>query len=117
MSRVSDKLNQTARRINRVRSQVRGTSERPRLSVHISNLNVSAQIIDDTTGKTLIGVTTAGKKVTGTMTEKAENIGTEIAKLAEAKKINKVVFDRGSKLYHGRVKALAEAARKGGLEF
>ncbi len=117
MSRITDKLNQTARRVNLVRSQLKGTAERPRLSVHVSNMHISAQIIDDVNSKTLAGVSTVGKKAKGTMTEKAESIGTEIAKLAKTQKINKVVFDRGSKLYHGRVKALAEAARKGGLEF
>lgn len=117
MGRITDKLNQTARRTNRVRSQVKGTADRPRLSVKISNLHVSAQIIDDSTSKTIVGYSTAGKKAKGTKTEKAEVVGTEIAKLAKAKKIKKVVFDRGSKLYHGRVKALADAARKEGLEF
>lgn len=117
MSRLTDKIKHTARRSTRVRSQLHGTAERPRLSVNISNLHISAQIINDAEGKTLVGASTVGQKAKGNMTEKAELIGTEIAKLAKAKKINKVVFDRGSKLYHGRIKALADAARKGGLEF
>lgn len=117
MSRLTDKINQTVRRTNRVRSQLKGTADRPRLSVHVSNLHISAQIIDDQNGKTLAGYSTVGKKTKGSMIEKAEVVGTEIAKLAKAKKISKVVFDRGNKLYHGRVKALADASRKGGLEF
>ncbi len=117
MNRLTSKLQKSVRRQNRVRSVVRGTSERPRLSVFISNTHVSAQIIDDEKKITLVSYSTAGKKTTGTMTEKASVVGTEIAKKAKAKKIKQVVFDRGSKLYHGRVKALAEAARQEGLEF
>lgn len=116
MSRLSDKLNRSARRANKVKAQTVGTSERPRLSVRITNKHVAAQIIDDEKSLTIVGVKTDSKSK-GTMTEKAEVIGTEIAKAAKAKKVTKVVFDRGSKLYHGRVKALAEAARKEGLEF
>ncbi len=96
---------------------VRGTTERPRLSVTISNRHVSAQIIDDTKSVTLAAVSTAGKKQTGTLTEQAAAIGKEIAKKAKTKKITQVAFDRGNKLYHGRVKALADAARNEGLEF
>jgi len=117
MSRLSDKLSQSLRRKNRVRSGVRGTSERPRLSVFISNLHISAQIIDDSKQMTVVSYSTTGKKLKGTKTERAAAVGSEIAKLAKAKKINKVVLDRGPKMYHGRVKALAEAAREAGLEF
>ncbi len=117
MSRLSDKLNQSLRRKNRVRSSVRGTSDRPRLSVHISNLHISAQIIDDSIQATIVSYSTTGKKLKGTKSEKAAIVGAEVAKLAKAKKINKVVLDRGPKMYHGRVKALAEAAREAGLEF
>jgi len=106
------------RRKYRIRAVVSGTTERPRLSVHVSNKHISAQIIDDTKHSTLAQVSTVGKKtVTGTMTERAEWVGTEIAKKAKAGKITKVVFDRGGRAYHGRVKALADAARAGGLEF
>jgi len=92
--------------------------DRPRLSVHVSNLHVSAQIINDETHATLAAISTVGQKTaTGTMTDKATWVGTEIAKKAKAAKISKVVFDRRSKLYHGRVKALADAARNAGLEF
>lgn len=104
-------------RANRTRAKIHGTEERPRLTVHISNLNVTAQIINDDTMSTLVYATTVGKKMTGTMSEKAAQIGTEIAKLAKKANISKVVFDRGSRLYAGRMSSLAEAARKEGLEF
>ena len=117
MNRLTTKLQNSLRRQNRVRSVVRGTTERPRLSVFVSNQHISAQIIDDSKQLTIASYSTAGKKTTGTMTERAASVGTEIAKKAKAKKINKVVFDRGSRIYHGRVKALAEAARKEGLDF
>ncbi len=118
MSRLSQKLQNVARRKNRVRAVVSGTSERPRLSVTISNRHVIAQIIDDTKHKTIAYATTVGNKsVTGSMSERAATIGEEIAKKATKAKLKKVVFDRNGKLYHGRVKALADAARQGGLEF
>jgi large subunit ribosomal protein L18 len=118
MSNVSSKLNNLIRRKNRIRSVVSGTSERPRLTVFISNKHISAQLIDDTKHTTIAAITTVGQKAaTGTMTAKAEWVGTEIAKKAVAAKIKAVVFDRNGKLYHGRVKALADAARAGGLEF
>ena len=104
-------------RANRTRAKIHGTAERPRLTAHFSNLNITAQIINDDTSTTLAYATTVGKKVKGSMTEKAAQIGTEIAKLAKKANINKVVFDRGSKLYAGRMSALADAARKEGLEF
>ena len=104
-------------RAKRTRAKIHGTADRPRLSVFISNQHIVAQIIDDDTGKTLVYATTVGSKLTGTKTEKAAKIGEEIAKKAKAKKIKKVVFDRGAKLYAGRMSALAEAARKEGLEF
>jgi len=115
---LAHKLNNRARRQGRIRSIVSGTAKRPRLSVFISNLHVTAQLIDDTTHKSLGYVTTVGQKAAkGTMTEKATWVGNEIAAQAKAAKIKTVVFDRGGKLYHGRVAALAEAARKAGLEF
>ncbi|MBQ6486914.1 50S ribosomal protein L18 [Candidatus Saccharibacteria bacterium] len=104
-------------RANRTRAKIHGTAERPRLSVHFSNLHITAQIIDDDKKVTLAYATTVGTKMTGTKTEKAAKIGEEIAKKAKAKKVKKVVFDRGSKLYAGRMTALADAARKEGLEF
>ena len=104
-------------RANRTRAKIHGTEERPRLTVHISNLNVTAQIINDDTMSTLAYATTVSKKMTGSMSEKAAQIGTEIAKLAKKANISKVVFDRGSRLYAGRMSSLADAARKEGLEF
>lgn len=111
------KQHNRAQRKARIRSVVSGTAERPRLTVTVSNLHVSAQLIDDVSGKTLASATTIGQKATGTMTEKAAEVGTDIATKAKAAKIHQVVFDRNGKLYHGRVKALAEAARNAGLEF
>lgn len=104
-------------RKNRVRATVKGTAERPRLTVFISNKHVSAQIIDDTSGKSLVASSTVGKTIDGTMTEKAKLIGSDIASKAKKVKIKKVVFDRNGRIYHGRIKALAEAARAEGLEF
>lgn len=102
----------------RVRSRVHGTAKRPRLSVSISNRHVTAQLVDDEAMKTLVHVATESQKAAqGTMTEKCVWVGTEISKKAKTAKINKVVLDRGARLYHGRIKALAEAARAGGLEF
>ena len=101
----------------RVRSKIHGTKERPRLSIHVSNDHVTAQLIDDESSTTLVYISTIGRKVNGTMKEKAAAIGTELAKKAKSAGIKKVVFDRGEKLYHGRVKALADAAREEGLEF
>ena len=104
-------------RANRTRAKIHGTAERPRLTVHISNLNITAQVIDDDKQATLAYATTVGKKLKGTKSEKAAEIGAEIAKAAKKANINKVIFDRGSKLYAGRMSALADAARKEGLEF
>jgi large subunit ribosomal protein L18 len=118
MSRQLHTLHNRAQRKHRVRATVIGTAERPRLSVFISNRHIVAQVIDDSTSKTLAHVTTVGSKLAkGTLTEQAAWIGTEIAKSAKTAKVSQVVFDRGSKLYHGRVAALADAARKSGLEF
>lgn len=115
---LAHKLHNRTQRKGRIRSVINGTVKRPRLSVYISNLHVTAQLIDDTGHQSLAYVTTVGQKAAkGTMTEKAAWVGTEIANKAKAAKIKIVVFDRGGKLYHGRVAALAEAARKAGLEF
>ena len=111
------KLHNRTQRKARIRSVVTGTSERPRLTVTISNLHISAQLVDDVTGKTLASATTIGAKTTGTMTERAATVGTDIATKAKAAKVKQVVFDRNGKLYHGRIKALADAARNAGLEF
>lgn len=104
-------------RAKRTRAKIHGTAERPRLTVHFSNQHIIAQIVDDDKKVTLAYATTVGSKMTGNMTEKAEQIGTEIAKKAKTAKVKTVVFDRGAKLYAGRMSALADAARKEGLEF
>lgn len=104
-------------RANRTRAKIHGTAERPRLSVNISNKHIIAQIIDDDKGVTLAYVTTVGSKDKGSKSELAAKIGAEIAKKAKKAKIEKVVFDRGARLYAGRLSALADAARKEGLEF
>ena len=117
MNHLAKKLLNHSLRKGRIRSRISGTAERPRLTVTISHLHVSAQIIDDVAGKTLAASTTVGTKQTGTMTERAAWVGADIAKKATAKKVKKVVLDRNGRLYHGRIKALADAAREGGLEF
>lgn len=118
MNRIAHTVANLARRKKRVRAVVSGTSERPRLSVFVSNKHISAQVIDDTKHITIAQISTVGQKAAaGTMTERAAWVGTEIAKKAKSAKIRQVVFDRGGRLYHGRVKALADAARAEGLEF
>lgn len=107
----------TAFRAKRTRAKIHGTAERPRLSVHISNKHITAQIIDDDKSTTLVYATTVGSKATGSKSELAAKIGKEIADKAKKAKIKAVVFDRGAKLYAYRMSALAEAARKEGLEF
>lgn len=112
------KLRNRQLRARRVRSKVIGTADRPRLSVNISNRHISAQLIDDQAHKTVASISTVSSKAAaGNMTDRATWVGGEIAKKAKTAKISKVVFDRGSKLYHGRMQALADAARKAGLEF
>lgn len=117
MSKLTPKQVNQLRRTARVRKGFKSHTDRPRLSVNISNLHVKAQIIDDSRGQTLVHSTSVGQKMTGTMTEKASAVGADIAKKAIKAKVKSVVLDRGSRQYHGRVKALAEAARKEGLEF
>lgn len=117
MSSLAKKLLNKSLRKNRVRSKITGTAERPRLSVTISNKHLSAQLIDDIKGHTLAASTTVGTKQTGTMQELAAWVGTDIAKKAKKAKIATVVFDRNGRRYAGRLNALADAARKEGLEF
>ena len=110
---------QRLHRHKRVRGKVNGTPERPRLNVFRSETNIYAQIIDDTKGITLVSASSLEKgfECEGTKTDAAKKVGEVIAERAKAKGIDTVVFDRGGYLYHGRVKALAEGAREGGLEF
>lgn len=103
-------------RKRRVKAKVSGIGARPRLSVYKSSQHIYGQVIDDDTQKTVAAFSDLKVKE-GKKTEKAAKVGEELAKLAIAKKIKKVVFDRNGFKYHGRVKALAEGARKGGLEF
>ncbi len=104
------------RRKARVRSQISGTAARPRLSIFRSTTHISAQLIDDQAGKTL-GAVSDLKMKKSSKTDLASQVGTEIAKIAKTLKIEEIVFDRGGFSYHGRVKALADAAREGGLKF
>ena len=102
----------------RVRNKVNGTAECPRLNVFRSNTQIFAQIIDDVKGVTLVSSSSVELKIkNGGNVEGAKAVGKDIAEKAKKAKINKVVFDRGGYLYHGRVQALAEAARENGLEF
>lgn len=117
MSRLARISQNRAQRKHRVRALVGGTAERPRLSVHVSNRHITAQVIDDDKGHTLAYVTTVGAKKAGPLSEQAEWVGKEIAAKAKAAKVKTVAFDRGHKLYHGRVAKLADAARNAGLEF
>jgi len=116
-----EKLSPRKIRAKRVRKKIFGTPETPRLSVYRSLKNVYAQIIDDTKGVTLVGVSSAdsvirGMGIEGGKTEVSRAVGKLIAERAREKNIEKVVFDRGGCLYHGRVKAVAEGAREGGLK-
>ena len=106
------------RRHRRVRGKVRGTSERPRLVVSRSNKGISAQLVDDMDGKTLAAASWLQiKSFKGNKTEQAAEVGKLLAQKAKSANIDVAVFDRGGYLYHGRVKALADAAREGGLQF
>ena len=116
-------LTKVERRIRikrRIRKVIFGTAERPRLSVFRSYKQISAQLIDDNAGKTLVAATSLCKEIAekkGNKTEQAQLLGAMIAERAKAAGIDSVVFDRNGYLYHGRVKALADAARNGGLNF
>ena len=114
-----DSNKQRLKRHTRVRGKISGTPERPRLAVYRSNAHISAQIIDDVAGTTLVSASTLEKTFEGIGSNKAAaaKIGEIIAERALAKGITAVVFDRGGYIYHGRVSELAEGARKGGLKF
>ncbi len=125
MNENKSKIEKRIRRKRRVRAKVVGTAEKPRLSVFRSNKHIFLQLIDDEKGKTILSVgdakSKAAKKTRGKpkikKTESAFNAGKILAELALKKKIKNVVFDRGGRPYHGRIKAAAEGARKGGLIF
>jgi large subunit ribosomal protein L18 len=103
------------RRHMRVRKRVQGTPERPRLVVYRSIKHISAQLVDDLARHTLLTVTDGG--ITGSKSQRALEVGKRLAERAKETGVSKIVFDRGGYRYHGRVKALADGARKGGLEF
>ena len=111
--------NQKRTRIHdRIRKKITGTDERPRLSIYRSTAHIYVQIIDDRKGTTLVSASTVEAKTkTGGNLASAKDVGKAVADKAKAKGITKVVFDRGGYLYHGRVKALADAAREAGLQF
>ncbi|MEK7180540.1 MAG: 50S ribosomal protein L18 [Patescibacteria group bacterium] len=116
MDSRKQKILKRTRKHARIRSRVKGTPARPRLSVFVSNRYMYAQIIDDEAMKTLVAANSKEIK-TGTMLQKAQEVGRLIAKKAKEHKLEKVVFDRGGFLYSGKVKAIADAARGGGLIF
>ncbi|MDO8583462.1 MAG: 50S ribosomal protein L18 [bacterium] len=115
---IMNKIDRKIKRQIRTRSKIRGTEERPRLSVYKSNRFMYAQLIDDVARKTIVGVSEKHltEKVVG-KSAKSKAVGVLLAKKAMDKKIKKVVFDRGSYTYHGRISSIAEGAREGGLEF
>jgi large subunit ribosomal protein L18 len=121
MSRILRLKNKRISRIKKgIRKRISGSIERPRLTVYRSNAEIYAQLIDDATGVTIASASTIaldGKSIEGTPMQKATEIGKMLAKKALDKNISKVVFDRNGYLYHGRVKALADGAREGGLTF
>lgn len=118
MSNINHYSTLTEKRKKRVRKKLHGTEMRPRLNVFRSNRHISLQVINDDAGKTLVGVSDKSKtlKLTGNKTEKSIGLAKELAKLLTKKKIEALVFDRGSYRYHGRVKAVAEALREAGIK-
>jgi large subunit ribosomal protein L18 len=117
MIKNQDRKINRLRRHRRVRVRLAGTAQRPRLAVFRSLNHLYAQVIDDEAGRTLASVSTVGKKGAAKSMEEAATVGKAIADKAKAAGVSRVVFDRGGFLYHGRIKALAEAAREAGLEF
>jgi large subunit ribosomal protein L18 len=121
MTKTNSKITARAKRISRIRKNISGTNERPRLRVFKSNKHIYAQIIDDVAGTTMVAMSTVEKGFErGDAKGKigvAKLVGKIIAERAAAAGINKVVFDRGGYIYHGRVKSLSEGAREGGLQF
>ncbi len=120
MAKTSKKILRRNKIRKRIKGKIRGTTERPRLSIYRSNKQIYAQIIDDERGETLISCSSRIKEVNSQPVSKSEKsiaVGKELATKAKEKGIESVVFDRGGYKYHGRVKALAEGAREGGLKF
>ena len=116
MNTIQKKQAVFARRKARIRAKISGTPERPRLSIFKSHKYIYAQVIDDTKGHTLASFDSSKSKAK-TPIDRAKDVGMEIAKMAKAAKVGKVVFDRGGYLYTGKIKMVADAAREGGLEF
>lgn len=121
MAKTNAKLVARRKRVKRIRNKLAGTSEKPRLCVFRSNKHIYVQIIDDSKQATLVAMSTGDKEFDASelkgKSEQAEKVGEMVAQRAKAAGIETVIFDRGGNLYHGRVKALSEGARKGGLKF
>ena len=121
MAKTNPRTIARAKRVRRIRKKITGTSERPRLRVFKSNKHIYAQIIDDSVGRTLVAMSTKDKTFEEgedkSKSGAAKIVGMKIAEKAKAAGIEQVVFDRGGYIYHGRVKALSEGAREGGLNF
>jgi len=118
MIKAISRNDERIRRHKRIRAKISGTKQCPRLNVFRSNKHIFAQVINDEKGTTLVATSSLAMKLpNGSNKSAAKTVGEEIAKLAKAKKVKKVVFDRGGYIYHGRVKEFAEAARAAGLEF
>jgi large subunit ribosomal protein L18 len=115
MSDTTMKRQARVRRHARVRRKVSGTADRPRLAVYRSNRHIYAQLIDDVAGRTIVSASDADAQATGAKTDAAKAVGALVAERAKQAGIERAVFDRGGRLYHGRVAALAQAAREGGL--
>jgi len=111
------KLQQRKRIHKRIRKSIQGTALKPRLCVFRSNKSMYCQLIDDQAGQTIISISSTGIKASGTKTEQANALGKALAEKAKASSVEAVVFDRSGYLFHGRVKALADGAREGGLKF
>ena len=114
---ATNKLARRQKIKSRIRGKVSGTAERPRMSVFRSNTQIYVQVVDDKEGKTLVAASSLGMKDKVTKKEQAAKVGEAIAQKAQDAGIKEVVFDRNGYLYHGRIKELADAARKGGLKF
>jgi large subunit ribosomal protein L18 len=117
MARIRESRRLLERRKRHIRKNTVGTTERPRVSVYRSLDHIYAQVIDDSTGQTLVSASSLALKIAGGNVAAAKEVGKVLAEKAKEKNITKVCFDRGGRMFHGRVKALAEAAREGGLEF